>query len=103
MGKNIKVLRALGTAIAPGELGEHWVGLVIPEATGEDYRNRPPITESFIDFYASSRYRMVPKEAAIKALEAAGKTKAAQLLKDFPSGRYIPVEKSKCESTTDTE
>ena len=101
MAKSIKVLRALETAIAPGELGEDWVGLVIPIATGEDYRDRPPITKSFIDYYASPRYQMVPKEAVAKALEKRGKTEAARVLRNFPSVIYIRVQPLTCQYITD--
>lgn len=92
----IRISEAPTGAAIPRELREAWRGIEIPLPTADDFRKNPPVSRFSVSSLAT-RDHLVLKEAAAKALEAAGKSQAADFLRKFPSGRYLSVPKDKCE------
>lgn len=91
----IKISEAPTGAATPRELREAWRGIEIPLPTADDFRKNPPVSRFSVSALAT-RDHLVLKEAAAKALEAAGRLRAANFLRMFPSGRYLSIPRDKC-------
>jgi len=95
MGK-IRILEPPTGAATPNRLRNDWRGIEIELATAGDFRKNPPINRSFVSSLATGD-RVVLKETAAKALEEAGKKRAADFLREFPSGKYLFFPRHKCQ------
>ncbi len=94
--ERIKIFEAPTGAATPTELRDDWKGIEVSLPTAEDFRKNPPITHAFVSSLATEDY-MVLKEAVAQALEKAGKKRAADFLREFPSERYLFFPRRKCQ------
>lgn len=95
MPSAIKIIK-IPPGFTPEKIRKEWVGVTIPLATRENYRQHPPsgirIGDENIGGFE------VAAEDAIKALQDAGKNRAAGFWKElFSPGDYFIFRKDVCE------